>query len=283
MTKSIDRLIPDIYKLFDSDFKFDQEKVAAFGRRLAGFLAERVGERSGEPTLRMSNLGTPCLRKLWYQINRPEKGEKLDGQTRFKFLIGDILEALVLFLADSAGHSVEGTQGVLDIDGVKGHRDAIIDGHLVDIKSASPYGFKKFLDHQLEGDDPFGYLDQVNAYLFASQEDPALVEKKKIAFLAVEKVMGKMALDIYQSNGVDYTKKVEDIRGTLVQPVPPARFYDDEPDGKSGNRKLGVACSYCAFKFECWPGVQTFVYAGGPRFLTAVARPPRVEEAKGFS
>lgn len=279
--KNIETLISDIYGLFeDEKFEFKEEDVKAFGEELARHVAARVKERKDAPTLRMSNLGTPCLRKLWYQMNTPEKGEKLDGQTRFKFLYGDILESLVLFLARAAGHIVQGGQVELDIDGIKGHRDAVIDGVLVDVKSASSFGFKKFENHELEGSDPFGYLDQINAYLFASQDDPDVTEKRKAAFLAVDKVLGKMTLDVYPSNGVDYVEKIERLRGVLVQPKPPARGYTDIPDGKSGNRKLGIECQYCAFRQECWPGLKTFAYASGPVFLTKVARPPRVMEAE---
>src|SRR5690606_22744376 len=129
-----------------------------------------------------------------------------------------------------AGHTVSGTQGGLDIAGVKGHRDAIIDGVLVDIKSASTFGFKKFEQHNLEQDDPFGYLDQINAYLFASHDESVLVEKRKVAFVAVEKSMGDICVDVYNSNDFDYNEKVEELRGMLSAPAPPARAFMDVPD-----------------------------------------------------
>jgi hypothetical protein len=281
--KQIDTLIPDIYALFeDPDFKFEPTKVEAFGRQLAEFISLRVEAVNHPSQLRMSNLGTTCLRKLWYMMNEPEKGEKLDGETRFKFLYGDLIEALALFLADAAGHTVEGAQDELLINGVKGHRDAIIDGVLVDVKSASPYGFKKFKEHTLEGDDAFGYIDQINAYLFASQDDPRLVEKRKAAFWAIDKTLGRMTLDFHDANGVDYAAKIDDIRAVLVQPKPPARGYADVPDGKSGNRKLDTVCSYCAFKETCWPGLQTYAYSTGPRFFTSITKEPRVEKAESF-
>lgn len=294
--KEIGTLIADIYSLFTSDFQFKPEHVEAFGKRLAEKIAYRVEETKGRPTLRMSNLGTPCLRKLWYQINQPDAGEKLDGKTRFKFLYGDILEELLLFLAESAGHDVKGGQGTLEINGVKGHRDAIIDGVLVDVKSASPYGFKKFAEHGLAGDDPFGYLDQINAYLFASKDDPDLVEKNKSAFLAVEKVMGDLVLDEYPKNDVDYEKRVADLRLMLVQPTPPARYYEDKPDGywkgrgatrefvPNGNRVLGMECSYCSHKATCWPGLKVHVTGGKPKFFTVIkkALPSMTEETEGF-
>lgn len=282
MPKTIDTLVRDIYALFEGDFRFPPELVEKFGQQLAQHIAFRVEEEKPQATLRMSNLGTVCLRKLWYQMNTPEKAEKLDAQTRFKFLYGDIVESLMLFLAEAAGHTVEGVQDELEISGVKGHRDAIIDGVLVDVKSASSMGFKKFLEHGLEGDDPFGYLDQLNSYLFASRDDLRLTEKRKAAFLAVDKTLGGIALDVYPENGVDYQAKIDRIRLAMVQPTPPPRAYEDVPDGKSGNRKLGVACSYCAFKTICWPQLQVFTYSTGPRFLTHVEKLPRVQPAEDF-
>jgi hypothetical protein len=280
--KNIKTLPKDIYALFDSDFKFSEEQVAIFGKRLSQIISERTEERKFEPTLRMSNLGAQCLRKLWYQLNTPELSEKLDGKTRLKFLYGDIIEALVLFLAEAAGHEVVGTQDELEINGVKGHRDAIIDGVLVDVKSASSFGFKKFEGHQLEGTDPFGYLDQINAYLFASKDDPRIADKKHAAFVAVDKSLGDVVVDIYEENGVDYHAKIDEIRLAMVQPDPPPRAYNDIPDGKSGNRKLGVECSYCGFRDTCWPNLRTFVYSTGPRHFTHIEKEPRVEAAGEF-
>jgi hypothetical protein len=44
-----------------------------------------------------------------------------------------------------------------------GHQDAIIDGVLVDCKSASGVGFDKFKYNKLAEDDPFGYVAQLSA------------------------------------------------------------------------------------------------------------------------
>ena len=59
----------------------------------------------------------------------------------------------------------------------------------------------------------------------------------------------------------------------------PERCYPDIPDGKSGNMKLSVPCSYCSFKEHCWPELRTFIYSNGPRYLTKVVRTPDVYEA----
>jgi len=228
----------------------------------------------------MSNLGVPCDRKLWYTVNRPECGERLSGATAFKFLYGDIVERLVLHLAKIAGHEVVGEQTELDIDGVKGHRDAVIDGRLIDVKTATTHSFNKFKEHKLESDDPFGYLIQLGAYLHASQEDPDVKDKDKASFVAVDKQLGHICIDTYTTGHRDYSELVSRKRKILDGKEPPARAFGDIPDGKSGNRKLGTECSYCPFKHECWPGLRTFNYAGGPTFLTKVEREPKVDENK---
>lgn len=280
--KQIETLTDDIYRLFTEDHTFDEGNVERFGQRLSEIIHTRIGRKRQTPTLRMSNLGTRCLRKLWYEINQPEKGEELKGDARLKFLYGDILEELLLFLAKEAGHEVTGEQDTLEINGVVGHRDAVIDGVLVDVKSASTYSYKKFAEGTLAQDDAFGYIDQINAYLHASQSDPKVRDKGRAAFLAVDKTLGKMVVMPTPANGKNYDKMVTEIRHVLSQPDPPARYYDDEPMGQSGNRKLGVACSYCAFKDTCWPTLQTFAYSTGPVFLTKVAKEPRVERIGKF-
>lgn len=118
--------------------------IESFSRRLAFLVAERLIKKEEEPRgLRMSNIGSPCERKLWYSINKPHEEEKLRPETLLKFLYGDLLEELLLFLAEVSGHKVEGRQDTQEISGIKGHRDAVIDGVTTDVKSASTFGFIK--------------------------------------------------------------------------------------------------------------------------------------------
>lgn len=279
MTKTIDTLVEDIYALFSHEtLEFNSERVGQFGQRLGEHITNRIRETQKQPVLRLSNIGTECTRKLWYSINKPDTAEPLSKQTRFKFLFGDILEELLLFLAEEAGHSVEGRQTTLTINGVEGHRDAIIDGRLVDVKSASTMSYRKFESNGLRGNDPFNYLDQLGSYLAASANDPLLLEKDVASFLVVDKTLGNICLDTYPKTDVDYHKKVDDLREMLKQPEPPAQAYLPVPDGKSGNMKLGTQCSYCSFKHECFPKLRTFLYASGPTFLTHVERTPKVVE-----
>ena len=280
MSKKIETLVDDIYGLFDGSHVFSPESISAFGARLATHLTTRIEEQRGTPTLRLSGIGQPD-RKTWYSINTPERGEPLTPKTRFKFLIGDLLEELLLFLAAESGHDVQGAQDEVEINGVKGHRDAVIDGRIVDVKSASSFGFKKFKEHRLREDDPFGYIDQLNSYMVASKGDPLVTDKGIGSFLAIDKTLGHIALDSYFSNGVDYSSLIERKKEMLAQPTPPDRCYDPVPEGKSGNMKLGVQCSYCPFKKACYPQLRTFLYSTGPVYLTEVVREPKVPELFG--
>jgi hypothetical protein len=266
----IESLVEDIYGVFDKEVKIDEGAVKALSEDIARIVSDQFDKRKTH--LRLSNLGKPCRRQLWYSINTPELGEKLSGPTRIKFIIGHITEAVVLFLATLAGHAVTDQQKQVQIDGVKGHIDGLIDGELVDVKSASPYSFSKFKEGLQPGQDAFGYLSQLGSY-------GAALGKSSGSFLAVDKVLGHLTLDTHELPEKDYGKDVRDVRAILAANKPPDRAYSDVPEGASGNRKLDVACSYCEFKHTCWPGVQTYAYSRGPVFLTRVVRPPRVDRA----
>lgn len=227
----------------------------------------------------MSNMGHPCERKLWYSINTPEDAEPLPVEAKVKYLYGDILEELLIYLAKEAGHEVTGEQDEVSLFGVKGHRDCIIDGVLVDVKSASSASFNRFANHLTSSDDGFGYLTQLNMYLTASQEDPLVRTKDEAAFLVIDKTLGKITLDKHPLVPVDYESKVKKKREILDSNTPPPRPFLPSPDGKSGNKKLDTVCSYCEFKKVCWPGLRTFLYSKGPVHLTTVKRVPDVPEA----
>jgi len=276
--KELTTLVKDIYGLLGSGHKCDTNNLAALGTAITQSV-EKVLSEDPVPSLRMSKIGSKCDRKLWYTVNEPNKAEPLPPEVRFKFAFGHILEELVLFLAKEAGHSVEGTQDTLTIAGVKGHRDAVVDGVLVDVKSASSYSFKKFEDGLTSDKDSFGYLDQLGAYLYASQDDPVVVHKDRAAFIAVDKTLGHITVDVQPNTYKNYDKVVAEKKAVITQKEPPPRAFSDEPDGKSGNRKLGTECSYCAFKNNCWSGLQTYIYSSGPRYLTRVVREPDVPKA----
>lgn len=140
----------------------------------------------------------------------------------------------------------------------------------MDVKSASPYSFDKFKGGLKPEDDSFGYIGQLGSYGRG-------VDRKRGHFVVANKVLGSLHVDSHDLPEVDWDARANAVRSVLENNEPPERGFTDEPEGKSGNRKLCVNCSYCAFKGACWPGLKTAVYAKGPVFLTRVVRPPKVE------
>lgn len=278
MTK-IDTVVEDVYKLLESGLDgVSDDDIDDFGKNLARQLRKRLADREERSTLRMSNIGKPCSRQLWYDINTPEDKEQLDGKIYLKFLYGDILEELLLFLVKKSGHDVVGEQDEQEVCGIKGHRDAVIDGVLTDVKSASPYSFQKFKDGKLADNDGFGYIDQIQSYLYAGQTDDLVTDKDRAAFLVIDKVSGELCLDFHEREDYDVPAVFEYKKELVASDEPPAREFEPIEDGKSGNMKLGISCSYCPFKEKCFPELRTFLYSNGPRFLTTVEKEPKVPE-----
>lgn len=277
--KDLSTLIGDIYKLLEQGGEVSPEVTKAFGESLSKLIEDRVTGGKQEFRIRPSNLGETCLRRLWYQANKPELAEPLKGQDLLKFLLGDLFEHAILYLAEASGHTVEGKQDVVTLHNVSGSRDAVIDGTLVDAKSASPFGWQKFNDGLTKEQDAFGYLEQLEFYRQASKDDPLVTNKNQAAFLAGEKVLGKLTLDVHNATDYDFESRIKEVQEAVAQDKPPNRGHQPEPDGKSGNMKLPVKCAYCEFKHACHPGLRTFLYSNGPRYLTTVKREPDVLEA----
>lgn len=239
-----------------------------------------TGQRKGN--LRVSNLGTPCERKLWYHVNSTANPEPLSASTLNKFIFGDITESYILGLCKAAGHDVTGLQDRVDVFGIKGSRDCVIDGMLFDVKSASSRGFSKFERNGLREDDPFGYLSQLSSYLYGSLDDPLVTNKTHAGFLAFDKQFGHIAVDIYDLSDLLEQKEQEVKRKKAVTKGDiPERPYEPVPDGKSGNMKIPTPCSYCEWKGACWPEARKFIYSSGPRWLTEVVYTPKVPEDNG--
>lgn len=279
--KTIDTLVKDIETLLiEGVAEPDTELCDKYGAMFSKLFQERLKREKREGTLRMSNAGKPCERQLYYEVNSPEDGEALRADTYAKFLFGDMIELLLLFLSEASGHKVEGTQDTQEIEGILGHRDAVIDGMVVDAKSASSYSFKKFEQGTLADSDSFGYIDQLGGYLYAGQDDPLVTEKDRAGFLVMDKVLGKICLDIHKKSNKDYSKFMNHKKDVVNGNKVPDRGFDPIPEGASGNKKLGTNCSYCSFKDKCHPGLRTFLYSYGPVYLTTVAREPKVPEVK---
>jgi len=226
----------------------------------------------------MSNIGKGA-RQLWYD-KRYGREENLPPYTIFKFIYGDLIESLLLFLARLSGHTVKDRQAKVAVEGIEGSIDADIDGITVDVKSASNHAFRKFRDGTLKDDDAFGYIEQLAGYCEGRETDGAFLAANKetghITYLPVPREELKAAVNV--------PERIRYLKEAMDSETPPERCHDDEPEGASGNRKLGVNCSYCSHHDRCWAdsnggmGLRTFLYSSGPIFLTKVVREPKVRE-----
>lgn len=275
--KQLDTLVADIYALFDPEVMHEpsEENLEEVAHNIKEILRVRLAQREDvRSPLRFSALGRKD-RQIWFDAHPDGQEEELSAKTYFKFLYGDVIEALLLFLAKEAGHSVEQQQAEVEVDGVLGHIDAIVDGVVIDVKSASPFGYKKFEKGDVVGDDPFGYVAQLSGYA------NVLTPGKEAAWIAMDKVSGDICVSRLSSSIIkdhDPGERIAELKEIIDAPEPPPLCHLPVPDGKSGNLKLVTQCSYCKHKFRCHPNLRTFLYSTGPRFLTTVAKTPEVPE-----
>lgn len=278
---NINSLVPDIYELVQRKDGWYDEHANDFGREVAARMGAHFSDER-KPRLRLSQMGPRCPCALWYSIHHPELGEPLPPAAIIKYSYGHILEALAISLAKAAGHEVTGEQDELIVDGITGHRDCVIDGCIVDVKSASSRSFQKFKDGSIQSDDPFGYLDQLDAYLVGSLQDPLVRTKDRAYILAIDKTLGHMVIYEHKIREPHIRQRIQECKDVVGSAGPPRCTCKSIPDGKSGNLRLDVKASYNAYKYCCTPGLRTFIYSDGPRYLTHVARKPDVIEVDRY-
>ena len=272
-------LIPDIYSYVGGEHGLAAAPDMGIG--IADALSKSFSkqERRG---LRLSGLGPKCPKALWHSVHTPELAEPLPPYARIKYGYGHIIEALIIGLAKASGHIVTGEQDELTVDGIVGHRDCVIDGCVVDVKSSSSRGFQKFKDKTIAQDDPFGYLDQIDAYVVGSADDPLVTVKDRGYLLAVDKTLGHLALYEHIIRKEHLLQRIELYKRIVSSDAPPACTCGTVADGKSGNIKLDTKASYSAYKFECFPRLRIFRYASGLVYLSTVVRKPDVTEIDKF-
>jgi hypothetical protein len=283
--KTTDNVVADIYALMeskDADPSVDVEaEIEKFGEGVKALMRTEFGRKKREDNrrLRLSNIGRTD-RYLWNHYNGTA-GEELQPHTYVKFMYGHLIEEMLLFLTRMAGHTVTEEQRVCKVEGIVGHMDCKIDGVVTDVKSASSFGFKKFKDGTLAYDDPFGYIDQIKAYAHSEGQT-------EFGWLAMDKANGHLTYlkydltdteaPVYEVLKGDIVDRVKHVKKLVEQPEPVEWCYQPVPDGKSGNSKLSIGCSYCQFKDHCYPNLRVFAYSYGPKYLVDVVKEPKVQE-----
>ena len=285
MSKTIHTLVDDIYRLMETKEAEESVDVEAeielFGENMKTLMRTEFGRKrtTDRRTLRLSNIGRDD-RVLWNVVNGTEK-EEIKPATYIKFMYGHLIEEMLLFMTRMAGHEVSDEQRVCEVEGIKGHMDCKIDGLVVDVKSASSFGFKKFKDGTLAMDDAFGYVDQIKAYAHACG-------KREFGWLAMDKANGHLTVLKYDLDDTqapvhkeidgDIEERIIHVKEMVKGDEPEGYCQDPVPEGKSGNMKLSVKCSYCQYKKHCYPNLRAFSYYGGPKFFSHIEVEPKVQE-----
>tara|TARA_R100000951_G_scaffold114912_1_gene121312 strand:- start:363 stop:1217 length:855 start_codon:yes stop_codon:yes gene_type:complete len=215
------------------------------------------GVKRGDFRLRMSNLGRPTC-QLWFDKNKPEEASSKPNNFMMNMMLGDIVEAVFKGLLKGAGVKYEEPENVtLDLGDTKiaGTYDLVLDGAVDDVKSASGWSYdNKFVDYEtLREGDAFGYVSQLVGYAKAAN-------KKIGGWWVVNKANGAFKYVSAQNADADYEMKK--IRATVetVNENKFARCFEPIEEtfrGKpTGNKILGVNCSFCSYKESCWDNLQ---------------------------
>lgn len=279
MIKNIRTLITDIQDVVGrKDGWLDEALAEGFARDLGLRLMAEGGRQDEAPRLRLSQMGDRCPCALWHSIHSPSLSEPLPAHARIKYTYGHVIEALVIAMAKAAGHEVTGEQDAVFVDEIRGSRDCVIDGCVVDVKSASSMAFQKFKTGSIREDDPFGYLAQLDGYVVGSIDDPLVRVKDRGYLLAVDKTLGHMCLYEHRIRPDFIRERILSYKEIVACDNPPKCTCGIIADGKSGNIKLDMRASYSPQKYLCHPSLRTFLYASGPVYLTKVVRKPDVTE-----
>lgn len=258
--KDISTLLEDIEKLLTKEaVTATKESVDSLSTMLATTIAERLGPRKIKTKLSMSMIGKP-MRQLWFQLHpgnfKKDAKETIDARQRLIFLFGDILEVLLLWLAEQAGHNVKEYQRHVELEGVGGSIDCIIDDCLVDAKSASSTSFHMFKTATVSGEDGqdyLGYHHQIQGYRQALKKEN--IETKGAAFFVINKSTGELCL--YEPDEdfdlpKDVTPRIKLLQEMLKKDEIPPQCYKAKVERKTERLYLCKSCAYCPYKDKCW-------------------------------
>jgi|GEM_PF-722301 len=227
--------------------------------------------------LRMSNVGMPVC-ALWHE-KHGSPAEPDPPFHRVKMMIGDAVEIIGIAIMEAAGVNIvgrnENAELVVRLDNgseqvIRGRTDLTVDENGIgrktyDIKSASGFTFEhKFASpygyENLHKDDPWGYIAQAFGYDEGTGTPFG-------GWIAINKESGEWAvLEVPDTaRERDKAAALDRIRETVKAVGPPdaefpGRKFGPEPEtfrGKpTGRLILGRTCSYCPYKWSCWPGLS---------------------------
>tara|TARA_B100001939_G_C16820132_1_gene563962 strand:+ start:52 stop:939 length:888 start_codon:yes stop_codon:yes gene_type:complete len=227
-------------------------------------LEKHFGKEKEDFRLRMSNVGKP-LCQLQMQSKNAES-EKPTYDFKMRMIMGDVLESLIITIIKASGLKVKNTHKKVEYkldkkNSISGEFDIELSDGIYDIKTVSPFAFEHKFKHddayeRIKEADSFGYVAQGHGYAMAAK-------RPFKGWIALNKSTGEITVAEAKN-----TKKekdyVHDKLRTAFKSLHGKRAFErcfsdvEEVFYKkaTGNRTLGIECSYCPFKHSCWKKLE---------------------------
>jgi hypothetical protein len=224
--------------------------------------------RNSDYRIRMSGVGRPLCQQ---QLEKQGMKQDVAYNDVMRFLIGDLIEAVAVFVMKSAGIKVVKEQEPCSLtlagEEVRGTLDVVLDtdGEKVwDIKSASPWSFDNKFSNRggydvIKQDDAFGYIMQ--GYLYSEAEG-----KPFGGWVVINKSSGEW--DFVQApddQAVDRDTYLADAHARVGTLINDGKFkipFEPQEEAytlkgqkiSTGNKLMPRTCTFCSFKEHCWKG-----------------------------
>lgn len=251
-------------------------------------VVRQLTEKRGEYRIRMSGLGRPLCQQV---LEKHGVRESMQYNTLFRFLFGDLTEAILMLVMREAGVDIVDAQREVELKlgdhTIRGTLDVIIRDEtgtekVWDIKSASDWAFKnKFTGFggydSLKSDDPFGYVMQ--GYLYSAATGMPFG-----GWIVVNKSSGEVAVveapEWQEEDRAKYLADAVDRVKFLTNPdVKEFKPYPDEFETyrrkgetlRTGNKVLAKECNLCGYRHHCWPKAELHA-----RVTSQAKSPPQV-------
>lgn len=260
--------------LTDSGKTLDEVVLADVAILARHSFQRQFGIREEHPiTMRLSSLGK-CMRQQAYRLlGFEENGKEIDARAKMVFFMGDLTELAIVQLARAAGCNITDfgmNQKTVEIEGIQGHPDGIIDGDtLLEVKSMSSFSFQAFQDQQIDE----GYRYQCNAYMHAlGLSQTCIVGLNKDAGVLHEWIINKD-----QTIVDDIIRRIGELRAVTRDSLPRQPYSPNEKGF------LPWQCLYCGFWKTCRPNAERVVVSGKYRLREPNSTDVRKKENENTS
>ena len=238
--------------------------INEFAENCKQALNKQFNEKKTDFRLRMSNIGKPLCQLQMQALGAQEAAPSYDFKMRMA--MGDVLEALIIAVIQASGIEIKNKHGKVKLplnkkSSIEGEFDIELDDGIYDIKTASPFAFEnKFKPddayERIKESDAFGYVTQGHGYGMAS-------DKPFKGWIALNKSTGEITIaeakDTKQERE-DVYDKIQHTYKSISKRKAFRRCFTDVEEvfykKPTGNRTLGIECSYCPYKTRCWKNLE---------------------------